>query len=497
MGILISLTEIKQLIITGNFDEALIEIEQSNENQLDLKILKCVVLRKKEMFNAAILLGKEVFKEAHEINSLKHELGILVQLAHTSIITNQMDQASQYISEFDSFWKESLDEEKKEFNEWEGYIYHVKGIVNSLKGEIEQAIENSEKSLQIQNSVENSLEILATLNNLSLGYLTIGDYNKGEEYAKQQLVQAEELGQQPSLTFAFNNLGHFEEVKGEYDLALDYYTKALYVANEFNLGFSIGSSRRSIGFVHYLKGEYELAFKNTTKSLMSYEDLNMDIFASYTILQLIRISLKLGLTKQIDNYMLKLNKLDDSTQNKWIRVNKKMSQALILKNNPRSRDKMMAQTIFEEILNERVDVGTSSLAILNLSEILLDELKTYGSEEVLEEIEKRTRQLYELAQEHKLYPLIVEVLILRAKLSFLKLELNEATKIINQANLIAEERGLEKLVKLVENENKNLEKEIRLAAEITKRASPMQERMDKAEIIEYIEKMQHLISIGQ
>ena len=79
----------------------------------------------------------------------------------------------------------------------------------------------------------------------------------------------------------------------------------------------------------------------------------------------------------------------------------------------------------------------------------------------------------------------------------MKLELNEAAKILNQANLIAEERGLQKLVNLVEMENKNLEKEIKLAAEITKRASPIQERMDKAEIIEYIEKMQHLISIGQ
>ncbi|MHA2278810.1 MAG: hypothetical protein ACXAC2_23775, partial [Candidatus Kariarchaeaceae archaeon] len=165
----------------------------------------------------------------------------------------------------------------------------------------------------------------------------------------------------------------------------------------------------------------------------------------------------------------------------------------ILKNNPRARDKITAQNLFEEVLNESVNVETSSLAILNLSELLLDELKTYGSEEVLEEIEDKTRQLYELAQEHQLYPLIVEVLVLRAKLSFMKLELDETTKILNQANLIAEERGLKNLVRIVENETKKIENEISLAAEITRRSSTIQERIDKAQIIEYIEKMQHLI----
>ncbi|MHA2032879.1 MAG: tetratricopeptide repeat protein [Candidatus Kariarchaeaceae archaeon] len=492
-GFHIRINEIKLLILKSQFDEALIKIEQSDENHLDLTILKSLVLRKKEMYNAACNVGKEALHEARDSNSIIHEFGALVQLAYSHMMMHQMDQANSSISEFDALWKGLSDNEKEDFRELEGYMYHIKGTMNSFHYETNQAIDNYDRSLQIQQTVENSIEILSTLNNLSFVYTGIGEYDKGQDYAEQQLTLSEELGQQSGLIFAYENLGILEELKGEYDAAVDYYTKGLTIANEMNLRFSIANCTSHIGSIHYLNGEYDLAFKNFTKALIVLEDLNMSIFVAQIIFSLIEVCIKLGLSKQTDNYLIKLNKLYESNKIKGIAVFKKLSQAVILKNNPRARDKITAQNLFEEVLNESVNVETSSLAILNLSELLLDELKTYGSEEVLEEIEDKTRQLYELAQEHQLYPLIVEVLVLRAKLSFMKLELDETTKILNQANLIAEERGLKNLVRIVENETKKIENEISLAADITRRSSTIQERIDKAQIIEYIEKMQHLI----
>ncbi|MHA2277364.1 MAG: tetratricopeptide repeat protein, partial [Candidatus Kariarchaeaceae archaeon] len=409
------------------------------------------------------------------------------------VIMNRFDQTEFYISEFDVLWKGLSDSEKENFREIEGYIYHVKGTLNSFKSEHHKVLGDLENSLQIQNSVQNSMEIASTLNNISFTHILLGEYDKGLNYAKQLMSFAEERDNKVNLCRAYEIFGILEELKGEYDLALEYHTMALNIANELNLQVSYANSMSRIALIYYFQGKYELAFKNHAKALVVLEDLNLDHFKAETIFGLIKACLKLALGKQTDSYMRKLNKLYDSNPIRGIKLFKMFSQALILKNNTRSKDKITAQKLFEEIIDESEDVGISSTAILHLSELLLDELKMYGSEEVLKEIDNKTRQLYELAQEHKLFPLIIEVLILRSKLAFLKLEVDEASKILNQANLIAEERGLKNLTNLIEKESRKLENEIALAAEITKRASSLQDRIDKAQIIEYIEKMQHLI----
>ncbi|MHA2169405.1 MAG: hypothetical protein ACXAB7_05875 [Candidatus Kariarchaeaceae archaeon] len=107
----------------GEYDEALMQIEQSESNALDLKILKSMVLRYKELFNASLSIANDVFSESINLQSKIHEFAALTQIAYGLFITQKTDQSQEYISKIEDIWDALTDEQKENAKEWESYIY--------------------------------------------------------------------------------------------------------------------------------------------------------------------------------------------------------------------------------------------------------------------------------------------------------------------------------------------------------------------------------------
>ncbi|MHA2169404.1 MAG: tetratricopeptide repeat protein [Candidatus Kariarchaeaceae archaeon] len=324
-------------------------------------------------------------------------------------------------------------------------------------------------------------------------YSNIGEYDNEFECVKKQLTISEELGNKDAISFAYQRLGHCYVIKGEYNQAREYFKKRLKISNENNFRYSSATATGNLAWLSYREGEYKQALRYFTTSLSIYEDLNLDIFSATTLYYLILTSLKMKSGNLADNYFQKLKRLSVNSKNEIINTAEILAKALILKSKPRSKDKIESQKILEEIIKENTDFDFTLDAILHLSELLLDELKLYGRAEVLEEIDALTREIYELAQTHQLYPLIIRILVLRAKLSFLKMDMEKADKILQQAYLMAEERGLDRLLNFVKQEESRMGDEITLASEISKSAITIQERLEKSKIFEYIVEMQNLI----
>ncbi|MHA2031326.1 MAG: tetratricopeptide repeat protein [Candidatus Kariarchaeaceae archaeon] len=485
--------EIKSLMEKGEYDEALMQIEQSESNALDLKILKSMVLRYKELFNASLSIANDVFSESINLQSKIHEFAALTQIAYGLFITQKTDQSQEYISKIEDIWDALTDEQKENAKEWESYIYHVKAGICALEGEYDKAISLNKKTLELREQINDKLELQTTLNNLGIVYSNIGEYDNEFECVKQQLTISEELGNKDAISFAYQRLGHCYVIKGEYNQAREYFKKRLKISNENNFRYSSATATGNLAWLSYREGEYKQALRYFTTSLSIYEDLNLDIFSATTLYYLILTSLKMKSGNLADNYFQKLKRLSVNSKNEIINTAEILAKALILKSKPRSKDKIESQKILEEIIKENTDFDFTLDAILHLSELLLDELKLYGRAEVLEEIDALTREIYELAQTHQLYPLIIRILVLRAKLSFLKMDMEKADKILQQAYLMAEERGLDRLLNFVKQEESRMGDEITLASEISKSAITIQERLEKSKIFEYIVEMQNLI----
>ncbi|MHA2249681.1 MAG: tetratricopeptide repeat protein [Candidatus Kariarchaeaceae archaeon] len=488
---------IRELIIRGDLDDALIKIEQSDENELDLKLLKSITLRRKESFNAALSTAQETLQDSKDQDSTIHQLGALTQIAYVLMITHRLKESQEYVLEFEKIWETLSDQDKNQAIEWQGYYYNVKGGYNSLNGNYQKALSLLKKSIEIRKQHKIKLGLQSSIHNLSIAYYHLGNYNNSIDACKEGIKFAQEVGNESSVGYTNEQLGLSYAIQGKYDLARECFTKTIEIGEKFNNRYASAGGNTGLGKLSYLEGDYDSAQKNLTKALSVFQDLNMVIYVAENLYNLILTSIKLKSDKQIANYLNRIQSLDDKSQNKRIHLITQLSKGVVLKNNPRSKFKAEAQQIFEDIHHEDGHVQISIDASLNLVEILLDELKLYGGEEVLDEITHLTENLRVRAQKNLLYPLIIDTLILQSKLAFVKQDVDLAYTLLQEARQIAEEQNLDIFHKKVLEEELKLEEELAIAKEILRSSPTLAERLDKSEIIRYIHDMQAMLRISQ
>ncbi|MHA2252842.1 MAG: tetratricopeptide repeat protein [Candidatus Kariarchaeaceae archaeon] len=493
------LEEIKSLLDKGEYDEALLKIDQSDENKIERQILRSIIFRHKSMFGVALDEIQEALRAARTVNNNIYEMSALIQRTYVYLLLDRPKTLiDQSMSEFEELWKKlnKTEKEKEEIKEIAGNYYHLSAWTFQLYlGDYSKAIQLYDKSFEIRTQLEHSFELVSTLNNLSLTHFWIGEYEKSLTYAKQQLKLCEKLGNKNALPITYGRFANYYFIKGEYDTSREYLNKQQEISKGSGDRYIESSSYHHLGKIDYYEGKYDQALKNYSTSLSLRQDLNIPWFVSESLFGLILTSIKLGSESLVENYMDKLNKLTEISDNKILQINKQLAQALVYKNQPRSKYKLEAQSMLEEIIEGDLSIAFNKILIatLHLCELRLDEFKLYGKEEVLLEIEDMTSTIYELAQERHLYYEMIHILILHAKLAFLLLDLDKANKILQQAHIIADERGLNHLATIIEIEEKKLEDEIGLAVEISKLAGPIHERLEKSKIIDYLVKMQKLV----
>ncbi|MHA1219682.1 MAG: tetratricopeptide repeat protein [Candidatus Heimdallarchaeaceae archaeon] len=147
------------------------------------------------------------------------------------------------------------------------YDIQITGCLNNIKfvhlirGELDLAIEISQKMITIAKELGNKILIGRTLFDLAYVYYQKGDYKKYFEINKERLLIYEELDNKPAIAGAYWSLGAYYSIIGEYDEALDYYEQALEVVNNYKRENSTAVLQQNIGYVYFLKGEFEKALE--------------------------------------------------------------------------------------------------------------------------------------------------------------------------------------------------------------------------------------------
>jgi hypothetical protein len=130
-----------------------------------------------------------------------------------------------------------------------------------------------------------------------------------------------------------------------------------------------------------------------------------------------------------------------------------VSKALILKRSNRLRDKAKAQDLLELVSNEAVHaLEVTSDAIINLCEILLYEYKITADTTVLKELEDLSDRFLFIAEEQNSHSLLSEGYLLKSEIALLLDDIPSAKRLIDQAQTIAEDKGLQKLAIAISRE---------------------------------------------
>ena len=370
------------------------------------------------------------------------------------------------------------------------------GLIYWQSGELEQALDHFQRSLVLMEELGNPHDLTIALNNIGLVYWHKGDLEQALNYQQRSLVIREELGNPQDLAMSLSNIGQIYWHRGDLEQALNYQQQSLAIREELGNPQDLAMSLSNIGLIYWHKGDLDQALNYQQQSLLLREELGNPIEISYSLFHLITGAIESKALETASQYLKRLHQIDKRESNKIINQRYRVAEALMLKTSTRMSKRVEAQGILQKIVDENiVDHFLTMRAMLNLCELLIDELKMYGDLDVFRQIKALLTRIHDIAHHQRSYPLIVEVLLLRAKLTLIDGDAQGAHQLLEQAKTNAKERGLNQLQMKIIKEQEILQTELEKWSELIEKNASLKERLDQARIEDYLKSAQEIVRL--
>ena len=263
--------------------------------------------------------------------------------------------------------------------------------VRRLRDSIELAEKAYKESLKLNNNKQSIESLLSLVRSL----LMLGEIDKGFEKLEvcegilQKIIgKPEEIKRLKAL---LNRLfGVFYVFKGDIRQALIYEEKALTLAQEVGDKGLICILHNNLGERYRNLGDLNRALEYTQRGLVLHEEYfnyGNTMTLAYLLTTLIDICMDKNNLKEAQNYLLRLEQLNHHEDNKVIDQLYRSLKATILKSTPRARNRVLAEDLFRQIVEEEImSFETWVRALINLCDLLLVELRMTNIVEIVDEI---------------------------------------------------------------------------------------------------------------
>ena len=411
---------------------------------------------------------------------------------------------------------------------------NVIGIIYTMKSEFDKATEYLNQSREIFEKIGNITSAIKILNNMGMIYWQKGDLNLALDYYKDCLDRCVKIDNQQyiaslslniglihfgrgDLDIALNyylkskdmfmlqnnkfylattltNIGMVYEYKGELDAALDLYHQSLSIAEILENKQEIATILHNIGNINLDKGDPQSALAYFNKVLVLFEEIGNRLSFCEAIYNIIRVLIDLNLIEDAEESLIKLEEINSQEDNKLINQLTTLAKAFLLKSKERIVSKVEAQQLFKQVSNEEMIKHEYTIsAMLNLSELLLLELKLSGNEEVLNEIKSLLDQLLHIVDTTNRVPLLVEIYILQSKMALLELDTVSSMEFLNKGLQIGMNKNIQFLVEKVTYEQENLEEEMVKLRDMVDSSATLYERIQQTKLEDYIVNAQRVV----
>ncbi len=394
-------------------------------------------------------------------------------------------------------------------------LYNIGVFYLNERYESSAALDAYQRSLSIWEELDNKDEIHLCLHILGDMYqYSKGDLNRALDYYEKSIAMFEEDDEKIVHCWNLLDVGNLYHLKGNLDLALSYFQEALPLLEEIGNDFYFCQTFLHIGRVYRSKGDNSTALDYYKRCLKLLEERKLRFGAEtegLTYYELIALMVNIKNMNNAKKYFelftqyYEKNEQSHRFLNQWF----KLSEALILKNSIRIKDKARAQQLFQEVINDPTSVfnllnylaDSKKTAMLNLCEILLFELKSSPDEitdniEVFQEVKQLLNNLASLAKQQHSYPLLGDVTILQAKLALIEGNLSKVMQLLAQAKTIAEENELEFLHRRINIEENLLKNQLKTWENLIKKNAPLSERLAQAQVEEYIVEAKKMVNLS-
>lgn len=166
-------------------------------------------------------------------------------------------------------------------------------LYNTL-GEYECAITHQEKSLALHDRLGMAEEVAATLNNMSLAHLSLGQCARAHQTARRALEVAHDICSPRLEATAQGLLGFIHWTRGDLRGATEFLTASLDTAGELGLHHISSYGLRNLGLVHQATGDLSRARSCFRQALEVSDSINSSYDRSISLYGLALIDLDVG-----------------------------------------------------------------------------------------------------------------------------------------------------------------------------------------------------------
>lgn len=281
-------------------------------------------------------------------------------------------------------------------------------------------------------------------------------------------------------------------LQGETDLALENINRSIEIFNRLNNEMGILNCKIDLGIINKSLGNYQNALEYLEEANNLYKKLIIGgataLWGSYILFHLILIIQELNDPDIAQDYLSELQEIEKESKNKAVKLRTRFSEAIIRKMSKRGVEKLQAQQIFQEIIDDDViDHNITVLSMLNLCELLILEiLISDTAEDLFQEVTELSNKLRDIALTQNSSMLVVMALLLQTKLALVQGEFEEANDHISTAKQIASEKKLTNLLLKVKYEQEKVQSELDKWDELVKRKASIKERIEQARVVDYL-----------
>ena len=479
----------KCLDLINNGEKLLNTINKGYEREIinrvaSLKYLKGKVCWKKGELDQALDLVQESF-------SIKRDLGNLYETADYQNILGiffigkgEFDKALDYLQNSLQMFEElGLNSSiVKSLNNI--------GLIHWKKGNLGEAIDNYKISLAKSEELKNNQFIAQISVNIGIIYWNIGELDKALNFYQKSLVISKEIENKNLIATSFNNIGIIFQFKGELDQALEFYQKSLAVHEELGMIPDVALCLNNIGEIYHAKGVFDVAIDYYKQSLILFEEVGDNYNACAALYNLVVVAVDRGSTKNSQPYLQKLQEIDIKEANKYINQKFRLAKAIVLKESERVVNIAEAQKLLQDIAHEEmISLEHNVTANLNLCELLLQELRTTGNEEILIELKEVVSRLQNIAEGQNSSIWLAKTYWLQSKIALLEFDLERSQELLTQAEIITNEKGLRKLLNKISSERDILLSQFNKWEKVLEQKPSVREIIELTQIEEMVERM--------
>jgi tetratricopeptide (TPR) repeat protein len=491
------LENINQLLIEGLYNKALDLIEDfkqekdlAREDRIFYYLIRSNLYCELGEYRAALKFAEKASNMSKELEDKSFLVDSNISKALALVGLHDFDLVLQLISKGEEMLKELTRKPESEYGKRDALLKLIKSQLCLYKnGNMDKALEYGEQGLKISEEYNNKEEIALALKLNSMYYFSMGNLDRALDYL-ERCLRVQRTYRKRDDWVTLNNLGALNGMRGELDLAIEYTKQSLAVAEEIGNKAFISQCLNNSSLIYRQKGNLDHAIKALERNLTIWEEIGNKINIIAGLDSLFIVSLDLNALEKAQQYLLRMQQINEEVQSRRADVACRVNKALMLKMSSSSLDQEKAKEVLQQIVKEEIVIWEfTERALLHLCDIFLLELEKYNNQEVLNDINLLINRLLKFAEAQNSFRLLAETSLLQGKLALIQMNLGEARQLFTKAERIAEEHRLHLLARVISTEHDKLLEQLEKWEDLRKVKAPVSERLKYVEIDKTLNQM--------